>query len=93
MAWPRFLTPDYEKDDSKDNGEWADVTVTSVVDGGHFWAQVGGKDIEEKLHSIRAVLENENVVILSHLIPRCQRIKAQEQDINLDRAILTEQLT
>ena len=33
--------------------------MTSVIDGGHFWAHVGGEIVHEKLRDIRLLLEKE----------------------------------
>ena len=38
---------------------WADVKVSSVIDGGLFWAQVGGGIVDDKLTTIKCVLQQE----------------------------------
>ncbi|CAB3994718.1 Adenylate cyclase type 6, partial [Paramuricea clavata] len=65
MAWPKFLSPEKEakifaKNKGREEQIWADITVTSVIDGGHFWAQVGGETVDEKLRNISLTLLKED---------------------------------
>ncbi|XP_028404921.1 uncharacterized protein LOC114527466 [Dendronephthya gigantea] len=64
MAWPQFLSPEseakiFEEKKIKEDHVWADIAVTSVIDGGHFWAHVGGEIVDEKLRAIKLTLQNE----------------------------------
>ena len=43
----------------KEEFVWADILVTSILDGGHFWAQVGGEVVNEKLRDIINLLQSE----------------------------------
>lgn len=63
MAWPQFLSPEkqalFAKENTKGQENWADVNVTSVIDGRHFWAQVGGEIVDKKLTDIRLALQKQ----------------------------------
>ena len=38
---------------------WADVKVSSVIDGGLFWAQVGGGIVDDKPTTVRRILQQQ----------------------------------
>jgi hypothetical protein len=60
MNWCNFCQ-------GKEEHIWADITVTSVIDGGHFWAQVGGETVDEKLRNISLTLLKEASVFSNHV--------------------------
>ena len=40
-----------------DAGEvWQDISVTEVIDGGHFWAHVGGLDVQSRMEELNSIL-------------------------------------
>ena len=60
---------------AKEEHVWADITVASVIDGGHFWAQVGGEIVDEKLRDIRNILQKEASIVLGQLWRRSYKQK------------------